>query len=750
MSDPNETQAWRWFSPARFGLLLALLIFAAFPQVLLGLQTFVARDYGFFAYPLALFQKDCFLHGELPLWNPYNNCGVPFLAQWNTMPLYPPALLYLALPLPWSLGFFGLAHLWFAGMGMYLLARRWTGNEFAAAFAGLVFAFNGFTINLLMWPSHIATFSWLPWVVLATHGAWRGNLRHLWLAALAGAMQMLAGGPETIFLTWLIVGVFWLQEFCQAGTSRLTLLWRFPVVVALVIAASAAQLLPFLDLVHHAQRTSGFADLRWSLPGSGWANFFVPMAFGTTVTEGIFFQHDQYWTSSYYLGLATLWLAGLFFLAAKDSAGGKTKAWVLPGIVMAGFILALGENTPVLPLLRRLIPQLSLITYPIKYIMVAVFALPLLAAFTLANLARMRRTVLWPGIGMLIAIAGIMVWTQKSPMAGSDAHLVLLNGISRLGFLVISGAAIYWLARGSGSALARMAPVLLLLVAWTDVYTHEPPQNPTVPNFVFDRDLTRQKLALNPQPDLQSSRAMVSPAASYKFVTFSASTPKDNFLAKRLGYCADCNLLDGVPKVDGFFSLTPRENDEVLSLFYTTTNANYPNLEDFLGVSQITAPDSVFHWEARTNFLPPVTAGLKPIFADDADALSRLQSMWYSGRVAVYLPPEDESAISATNGATATVKNYHIGNNTMDAEVAAAGPAMVVFAETYYHNWHATMDGGATPVYRANVGFMAVQVPAGTHAVHFAYRDGAFELGTVVSGVAWLGMLAGIMIGRKK
>ena len=96
------------FSPWQFGLLLALLILAAFPQVIFGLETFVARDFGSFVYPLAHFQRACFWRGELPFWDPYNNCGVPFLAQWNTMPLYPPSLLYLTLPLQWSLSFFSL------------------------------------------------------------------------------------------------------------------------------------------------------------------------------------------------------------------------------------------------------------------------------------------------------------------------------------------------------------------------------------------------------------------------------------------------------------------------------------------------------------------------------------------------------------------------------------------------------------------------------------------------------------------
>ena len=44
-----------------------------------------------------------------------------------------------------------------------------------------------------------------------------------------------------------------------------------------------------------------------------------------------------------------------------------------------------------------------------------------------------------------------------------------------------------------------------------------------------------------------------SPAAEVKFSQFIMSDLKDNFLVKRLGCFADCNLLDGVPKVNGFF-----------------------------------------------------------------------------------------------------------------------------------------------------------------------------------------------------
>src|SRR6266508_1791765 len=121
----------RWFTPARFAVLLAVLIGAAFPDVLFGRSTFFFRDFGFFGYPLAHHHRVSFWNGEIPLWNPLNNCGLPFLAQWNTLVLYPGSLVYLLFPLTWSLAVFCLSHQWLAGMGMYCLARRWTGNRLA-------------------------------------------------------------------------------------------------------------------------------------------------------------------------------------------------------------------------------------------------------------------------------------------------------------------------------------------------------------------------------------------------------------------------------------------------------------------------------------------------------------------------------------------------------------------------------------------------------------------------------------------
>ncbi|HEY5044183.1 MAG TPA: hypothetical protein VIK53_19605, partial [Verrucomicrobiae bacterium] len=789
MTASNDHRAPDWFTPLRFGTLLALLIFAAFPQVILGVETFVARDYGFFAYPLAHFQRECFWHGEMPLWDPYNQCGVPFLAQWNTMPLYPPSLIYLTLPLTWSLSFFCLLHLWFAGMGMFFLARRWTGNNFAAAFAGTVFSFNGFTLGLLIWPSHIATFSWMPWVVLAVETAWREGGRKFFIAAIAGAFQMLAGGPEIIFLTWLILAALWLQQLIKNDSPRGSMLWRFPFVIALVIALSAAQLLPFLDLVAHAQREAGFADLRWSMPGRGWANFLVPMAFGTTGTEGIFFQHGQYWTSSYYLGLGALWLALVALVCLRER-----RVWLLGGIALAGLVFALGENTPVLPALQKIIPQLSFITYPVKYVCVVIFTVPLLAAFALARcfllsslkggedrgeemksltdsipsprpspgldgesektsgLGSSQTVSLLPlGAVLLVLIAIIVLWTQHAPLPGDDPHAPLLNGFSRAAFLLLTGAVLFILTRASKTPLLRFAPLFLILVAWLDVFTHEPAQNPTVTPNVYQLNLARARLAMQPQPELGGSRAMLSPAAALELTRFAVSDPQNNFLAKRAGLCADANLLDAMPKVDGFFSLTPRHFDGLLSLIYSVTNGNWSRLEDFMGVSQITAPGKLLDWQARTSFLPLVTAGQKPVFLDDTNTLWAFGRNDFDASKIVFLPPEERDFVTVTNQTEAKILNAKFGNHTVDIEVDAQEPSLVVVAQTYYHNWEARLDNSDQwdpLLLRANVAFQAVQVPAGKHAIHLFYQDRAFEIGAAVSSIGWIASLSALLILR--
>ncbi len=218
---PGSTATADWLSPRRFALVLTALLAITFWRVLFGGEAFFYRDYGFLGYPFVFFHHECFWNGDFfPLWNPYVNCGAPFLAQWNTLCLYPGALIYLLLPLPWSLGFFCVAHLFLGGMGMRALAERWTGSPFGAAVAGVAFVFSGLVLGCVIYPNYLVALGWMPWVVLATRRAWQEGGRSIVLAALSGAMQMLSGAPEIILLTWGFLAALLVVDWVQGPRSK--------------------------------------------------------------------------------------------------------------------------------------------------------------------------------------------------------------------------------------------------------------------------------------------------------------------------------------------------------------------------------------------------------------------------------------------------------------------------------------------------------------------------------------------------
>src|SRR5438034_20887 len=165
--SPVTRQSVEFLTLPRFAIILAVLLLASFPDLIVGWRSFFTRDFANFGYPLAWHVQQSYCAGEIPLWNPYNFAGIPFLAQWNTLTLYPPSLIYILLPLPWSLNLFNLLHLCLGGIGMFCLSRRWLNDGRAATVAGVGYAFGGVMISALMWPNNIAALGWLPTVLLA-------------------------------------------------------------------------------------------------------------------------------------------------------------------------------------------------------------------------------------------------------------------------------------------------------------------------------------------------------------------------------------------------------------------------------------------------------------------------------------------------------------------------------------------------------------------------------------------------------
>jgi hypothetical protein len=727
-----------WLTPRRFIVLLAVLTLASYPEVFLGFQTFVYRDFGLFSYPIAYHFRESFWHGELPLWNPLNNCGTPFLAQWNTQVLYPPALFYLLFPLSWSLGVFCLLHLFWGGLGMFFLARRWTQNHLAAAFAGIVFAFNGLMLSSLIWPATIAGLAWMPWVVWLTERAGREGGRALILAAFAGALQMLSGGTEVILLTWAWLGASSLFEFIRGDGPRGKILWRTGLVVLLISGLSAAQLLPFFDLLDYSRRQEGISATLWPLPLTGWANFFAPL-FHCRSYQGVFMQDNQSWINSYYAGVATVVLAlGAMWRVRRE------RVWWLAGLTGFCLLLALGDATPVYGWLSRQAGVIGLMRFPIKFVILPVFILPLLAAYSLAekppatrNKTARRdgtRGLVW--FAMVALVLGISWWDWQSRPSGGDRTTVWWNGLARaVFFTAIAGG--WWFAKKIPALTSRrLWQLLLLLLVWLDLYQHAPrPQ--TVSRAVYQPGLSRPL----PAPHFGEARALVPSTTGAEFSHLFLANVTADYIGRRFTLSSDCNLLDQIPSCEGFFPLCL---GRYAALFYTyCNNSTADPLLDFLGVSQtLTVLTNRCEWTPRPTAMPLLTGGQKPLFTDDLTAVQMLTNANFNPRRVVCLPAEAKAFITASYTTAVKISSPKFSAQQIEAAVEAGAPTLLVAAQIYYHPWHAYVDGRPTRLWPANYAFQAFEVPAGPHHVKLVYEDRRFHLGAVVS----LTTLAGCLI----
>ncbi len=729
-----------WLTPGRFAALLALLIIACFPQVVLGIETFYFRDYQLFGYPLAFYHREAFWRGEIPLWNPYNDCGLPFLAQWNTLTLYPLSLIYLLLPLPWSLSLFCLTHLFIAGMGMYFLAHRWTGNRLAAAVAGTVFAFNGLTWHSLMWPNDIAALGWMPWVVLAMERAWQQGGRAIAVAALAGAMQMLAGAPEVIILTWAFVGTLWLMQFFTGEVARPKMIFRGGLAGLMVAGLAAAQLLPFLELLKHSHRDTNYADADWAMPATGLLNYLVPLFHCVAARRGVYMQIGQYWTSSYYLGGGVVALALLTAWRVR-----QRRVWLLAGLILFSLLMALGGHGFLYPVLRKIAPQLGFMRFPIKFVVLATFAIPLLAAQGVAWLRGLPMDNLRPEwnrlTGLMMAlialIIGILVLARTYRVPGDDLKMTISNGVRSAVFLPAILGCLALLRRKMETRARILFQIALVVMLWMDVFTHVPNLSPTVSPQVYVPDQMRQYFASkDPQWDAEirpgNARVMQTLASLNKMYWGGLENPVDDTFGRRVTLYDNVNLLDHIPKIDGFYSLYLHDLNTVITDLYESSN-DVPHLKDFLGIARVNPPTNTLEWAARNTYAPIVTAGQDVYFGDDARVLRQLFAPSFDGRNMVLLPLDAVPVVNATNHAAVKILATNFAAQRIDAQVDATGPGMVVIAQAYYPAWHAYVDGQPTRLWRANYAFQALEVPAGRHQVKIVYQDAKFRAGCLIS-----------------
>ncbi len=71
-----------------------------------------------------------------------------------------------------------------------------------------------------------------------------------------------------------------------------------------------------------------------------------------------------------------------------------------------------------------------------------------------------------------------------------------------------------------------------------------------------------------------------------------------------------------------------------------------------------------------------------------------------------------------------------VRGNQVSGNISVDAPRMLVFAIPYSEGWSAKVDGEETPVYKANLMFMAVPLEAGLHTVELSYCTPGIRAGS--------------------
>jgi O-antigen/teichoic acid export membrane protein len=374
-------------------------------------------------YPWKLILEQAWRQRELPLWNPYEMAGLPYLGTGQTGALYPFTALFLTLGPLRAYGWYSALHQFLAATLTYGLSRRLGLGRMGSAVAGIVFAYCFFLTVSYIWPMVLGAAVWLPLGLWSMTGLARGAAKggfakslatDLPLGALATALSVLGGHLEITFYATFAQALYavYLGIRLWLGADR-PASGRFVLAAAgavgLGVLLAAVQLAPFLEVLRTNNRqgdTTYRQVISYALPHRQVFGLLVPDFFGnpaihdyfdlttlkaTPIEQNAFGQpiDNAFWgTKNYveaggYVGIVPLLLA---LVAAQRSR--HRERWFFLGLAALAVLLAFG--TPLYALIYYGLPFFSQLRTPFRWLYLLDFALAMLAGMGLDAVVRIQ------------------------------------------------------------------------------------------------------------------------------------------------------------------------------------------------------------------------------------------------------------------------------------------------------------------------------------------------------------------------
>ncbi|MCB9139383.1 MAG: hypothetical protein H6642_13635 [Caldilineaceae bacterium] len=738
-----------------------------------------------FLFPTYRFAAAQVAQGSLPLWNPTLYGGAPFISDIQAGFLYPPNLLLFLLKPDFGypiLQWLSIGHLYWAGLGVYVLVRvlRPGGREIsrpAALFAALAFQFSDPLLLHLGNLNLIAVLSWLPWVLAAFHLAL--TRRSTAWAVLAGVLFAIANyaghAPSTVFLG-MAIGFYWIgwvsKERLKIEDKRLeasdsppisqspnlpisnlqssnlqSSIFNLFIVIILAGLLTAPILLPAFQLTAFTERSDFvYQDtVAYSL---------APVQAIGLITPGFFGRgpalHWGLWdrVELPYAGVAALLLA----LGALLIGSRRTRRDLVPWMLLAavGFLAGLGIYAIIHGWLTLVVPGFDQFRAPARALVLWTLGVAVLSAAGLDAIAawggkrvtdaaynRFRRLLQWGGLllaGVFVPLMYLaLLLTQSDSTAFLRASVASLAMTLAAGFWLVTWALIA-LRRGeiispplfAGLVIALLFLDLSATGAYTDISPNDPAanfQHPEIIAFLHDdpdrfRIDTRTDIADLWQPDAAALHG----------------------LEDVWGVANPLMLEEWNAQWEATGGRQTRRYD-ALNVKYVLVRDGTP-LPDGKFELALDAPGDLSVYR-NLDFWPRAWLVHDLISSDAAHEADPTVA-------AVMEENEGQGLTVEPAVGEESVHEVSYGASVQSWRVNADAPGLLVMSETWYPGWRATVNGAEMPVLRVNGAQRAVAVAAGESLVTLRFAPQSWRVGLLLFGVGIVLAALLLWIGRKR